>query len=46
MGDSGFLFLIFVMGRISFMSLEVVVLVFVVIGIRLISMGNIYVLNK
>lgn len=44
--DSGFLPLLLVIGGISFMSLEVVMLVFVALGMRLFNIGNMYVLNK
>lgn len=44
--DRGFLFLVFVIGRLGFISLEVVVLVFCVLGIRIINMGNIWIVNR
>lgn len=44
--DSRFLVLMLVMGGSSFMSMETVLLVFVCICTRLISMGNIWVVNR
>jgi hypothetical protein len=44
--DGGFLPLIFVMGRLGFMSLEVVVMGIVILCIRIFNIGNMYIINK
>jgi len=44
--DGGFLPLLFVVGRLGFMSIDVVVLVFVIICTRILHIGNIYIVNK
>lgn len=44
--DGGFLPLILVMGRLGFMSLDVVLLGVVMICMRIVNMGNMYIINK
>jgi len=44
--DHGFLPLIFVMRRLGFMTVDVVIFGVVMLCMRLVSMGNIYVVNK
>lgn len=44
--DSGFLPLIAVMRRTGFMSVDVVLVSIVIVCMRIITMGNIYIVNK
>jgi hypothetical protein len=44
--DVRFLALIFMVGGTSFMSLDAVMMVFVIVCMRLLHMGNMYVVNK
>jgi len=44
--DRGFLPLLFVIGRLGFMSIDIVILVFVIICMRILHIGNIYIVNK
>lgn len=46
MVDAIFLSLLFVVGGMGFLSLEVVVMVFVITCTRLLHMGNMYIVNK
>lgn len=44
--ESGFLFLIVVMGGSGFISVDVIILTFVCVGIRIVSIRNMWVLNR
>lgn len=44
--DRGFLPLLFVIGRLRFISIDVVILVFVMMCMRMLHIGNMYIVNK
>jgi NADH:ubiquinone oxidoreductase subunit 5 (subunit L)/multisubunit Na+/H+ antiporter MnhA subunit len=44
--DGGFILLMFLMGGLTFISLEVVIMRIVMLCIRIFNIGNIYVMNK
>lgn len=44
--DNGFLPLIFVIGGLGFMTVDIVIFGIVMLCMRLVNIGNIYVVNK